>query len=192
MPQRSRLLSLCSRNRARQGHSQRLHRQERSHDRRKGRAALDMRRGARGHSEALARQIRNAREDDARHRIWHQTLRLLRERATRGSWSGSRPKVPSTISGGSASASRSGHRGRRESESSKRSTSGSRRRRFLRMRSSRGGSHQRVGASERSPDRCAPPIGHAARSGRMPIAVQPGSPQCSSGLTSSSNGYRSS
>ena len=61
MPQRSRLLSLCSRNRARQGHSQRLHRQERSHDRRKARAALDMRRGARGRSEALARQIRNAR-----------------------------------------------------------------------------------------------------------------------------------
>jgi hypothetical protein len=41
------------------------------------------------------------------------------------------------------------------------------------MRSSRGGSHQRVGASKRSPDRCAAPIGHAARSGRMPIAVRP-------------------
>ena len=91
-----------------------------------------------------------------------RTLRLLSEGATRGSWSGSGPKAASTISGGNASALRSGRQGRRESEFSKRSMSGSRRRRFLRMRSFRSGSLQRVGASKRSPDRGAPPIGHAA------------------------------
>lgn len=62
-------------------------------------------------------------------------------------WSGSQPKAPSTISGGSASASRNGHQGQRESASSKRSTSGSRKKRFLHMRSSRGGLLPRPGAN---------------------------------------------
>ena len=190
MPQRSRLLTLCLRNRTRQGHSQRLHRQKRSHDRRKG---------ARGprHGSRRARPFWGARLTDPKTRGGRRPAtasgtrrygysangQLVDDGAghgrkyRRGSQTAARARREMAIRADARASPRSARRVDRAEDAFPACA--------LLAAAHTGGSAL---ANDRRTD--APLRSGMTRSGRMSLAVRPVFPQGSS-LTSSSNGYRS-